>query len=409
MKTLPIATAAEPAHLGFWKLVADGEPYRLLFAVGTILGLFGVSMWPAYAWGLIDIYPGQTHARIMIEGFLSCFVVGFLGTAFPRLLDVRRFTLEESLSWAGIFTGASVCHVMGTHLWGDYMFTLGMALLLGSLLVRFRSRRDTPPPGFVLVLLGMFCALSGGAALVVQQLAPDRVGTVTVLFFKTALNQGYLLLPVMGIGAFLIPRFFGLPNRQDFPESLELPKGWVPRALFALLCGGLVLTSFYLEASGEQRLGFGLRSFAVVLYFYRELPLHQAKFNQGALALAMRVALFSIPLGYAAMALWPARQAALIHVVFISGFSLLTFTVATRVTLGHSGRSHLFKARLVPIYLLGGLLLLAMATRVSADWLPLSRMNHIGYAAVVWIVGVSIWLCRFGPCLRDDVEREQKM
>ncbi|MBC2593038.1 NnrS family protein [Ruficoccus amylovorans] len=409
MKALPMPTVPEPARCGFWRLVAEGEPYRLLFAVGTLLGVFGVSLWPAYAWGLVDGYPGQTHARIMIEGFLSCFVVGFLGTAFPRLLEVRRFSLEESLTWAGIFTGASACHVMGKHLWGDYVFTLGMTLLLGSLWVRFRSRRDTPPPGFVLVLLGMLCALSGGATLVVQQLAPDRVGAVTVLFFKTALNQGYLLLPVMGIGAFLIPRFFGLPNRQDFPESLKLPRGWIPRALFALLCGGLVLTSFYLEAIGEQRFGFGLRAFAVVLYFYRELPLHQAKFNQGALALAMRVALFSIPLGYAAMALWPARQAALIHVVFISGFSLLTFTVATRVALGHSGRSHLFKARLVPVYLLGGLLVLAMTTRVSADWLPLSRMNHIGYAAIVWMVGVGIWLCRFGPCLRDDVEREQKM
>ncbi|MDP0494831.1 MAG: NnrS family protein [Verrucomicrobiota bacterium JB024] len=116
MKTLPMATAAEPARLGFWRLVAEGEPYRVFFAVGTLLGVFGVSMWPAYAWGLVDVYPGQTHARIMIEGFLSCFVVGFLGTAFPRLLDVRRVSLEESLSWAGIFTGASACHVMGKHL-----------------------------------------------------------------------------------------------------------------------------------------------------------------------------------------------------------------------------------------------------------------------------------------------------
>ncbi|QYY35003.1 hypothetical protein [Ruficoccus sp. ZRK36] len=42
MKSLPIATAAEPARLGFWQLVAEGEPYRLLFAVGTLLGVFGV-------------------------------------------------------------------------------------------------------------------------------------------------------------------------------------------------------------------------------------------------------------------------------------------------------------------------------------------------------------------------------
>lgn len=388
---IPSTSSAAPGTRGYWGLVAAGEPYRLLFAVGTLLGVFAVALWPAYVWRLIDFYPGLMHARIMIEGFLSCFVVGFLGTAFPRLLDVRRFTLEESLSWTVALLLASAFHLAGKHLWGDYLFTLSILLLLGSLLVRFPKRKDMPPPGFTLVLLGLLCALGGGVTQVVMQLAPDSVSPFFTNFSRLALYQGYLLLPIMGIGAFLIPRFFGMPNRQDFPESRQLPEGWIPRAIFALCCGLLVLASFTLEARGSLRLGYALRAVGILLYFFRELPIHTAKFKQGALALAMRVSLVSIPLGYILMALWPERQAAFIHVVFISGFSLLTFTVASRVILGHSGQSHLFRGRLKSVYALLGLVGLAMVTRVSADWMPDIRMSHLGYAAMVWILGIIVW------------------
>lgn len=389
------------AHSGYWKLVAAGEPYRLLFLTGTLIGITGVILWPAYVWGLMEIYPGPMHARIMIEGFLSCFVVGFLGTAFPRLLEVRRFSLEETLAWTVVLVTASLCHLFGNALWGDFLFTLAIVMLVGNLVVRFPRRQDTPPPGFVLVILGMLCAISGGAIQIILQLAPARIGPAVATFSELALYQGYLLLPVMGIGAFLIPRFFGMPSRHDFPDSRELPPGWIARALFALFCGGLVLASFVLEAAGSLHAGYGLRAFAIMLYFWRELPIHQAKFNQGALAMMIRVALFSIPLGYVLMAVWPAWQATFIHIVFISGFSLLTFTVATRVILGHSGHMELLRRNLASVYTMGGLVILAMLTRVSADWMPQTRLNHLGYAAVVWIIGVIVWAWRFSGCLAE--------
>ncbi|MBC2603547.1 NnrS family protein [Puniceicoccus vermicola] len=400
----PVEETASPKR--YWKLVAAGEPYRLLFPVGTLVGILGVSLWPAYVWGQIDFYPGTIHSRIMIQGFLTCFIIGFLGTAFPRLLGVRRFQLEETLSWTTALVAGSLCHIFGSLTWGDFLFTLSLLLLLGSLFVRFRKRQDTPPPGFILVLLGLSCAWVGGILLLFEPITPETISQSWFVFAKLALNQGYLLLPVMGIGAFLIPRFFGLPNRQNFPESLALPKGWIPRAAFALFCGILVIASFLLETLHYDRSGFGLRAFAVFLYFARELPLHRAQLRQGALALAMRLSLLSIPLGYLLMAIWPQWQGALIHVVFISGFSLLTFTVASRVVLGHGGSSHLFKAKLVSIYGVTGLLVLAMLTRVSADWMPHIRNSHLGYAALAWIVGTVIWLMRFSPLLRREDKEE---
>ena len=153
------------------------------------------------------------------------------------------------------------------------------------------------------------------------------------------------------------------------------------------------------------RVAYGLRAGAVLFYFFKEVPVHQAGFGGGSLALGLRVALFSIPCGFFLLAFWPERLFSFLHVVFITGFSLLTFIVASRVILGHSGQSSLFRASLWPILILAACLTLAMLTRVSADWMPLRRMSHYAYAASVWIAGVMVWAGFFLPSVvREDVE-----
>src|SRR3569623_1349319 len=77
------------------------EPFRIFFPLATLLGLSGVSLWPRYFAGLHKFYPGAMHARMMIECFLAGFVIGFLGTALPRLLSappLRRGELRLLLA-----------------------------------------------------------------------------------------------------------------------------------------------------------------------------------------------------------------------------------------------------------------------------------------------------------------------
>ena len=348
-------------------------------------------MWPAFVAGYVTNYPGVPHARVMVEGFLASFVVGFLGTALPRLLEVPRVTLWETLGFASALIGVTALHASGRTMWGDIMFfcVLGtMVLVLG---VRFLLRKDTPPPAFVLVAMGLMCALGGSFALSLTSAAPGVIPPWVTPAAKLALYQGFLLLPVMGIGAFLLPRFFGLPNRQSFPESLALPEGWGGRAAFALCCGLAVLASFALEVSGEARSGYVVRTLAVIVYFFREVPVHRAGFGGGTLALGLRIALVSIPTGYICLAVFPERAFTFLHVVFITGFSLLTFIVASRVVLGHSGQSEKFRASLWPVLLMAALITLAMLTRVSADWMPRVTLSHYAYAAVVWAIGALVW------------------
>ena len=245
--------------------------------------------------------------------------------------------------------------------------------------------------------IGIFSALVGVALQIIGQVAPFLLPESAAVLGRLLLNQGFLLLPIMGVGAFLLPRFFDLPSRQSFRESPAMPPEWGTRAIFALACGLSVLVGFILEARGSARWGCGLRAVAVVVYFARELPVYRAGFGGGPLAHAVRIALFSIPSGYVLMSIWPEQTTSLLHVVFITGLSLITLAVATRVVLGHSGQAAKFQSRLWPVIALAVLVVFAMLTRVSADWMPAIRLSHYAYAALIWAAGVLIWALAILP------------
>lgn len=397
---------ARAAADGYWRLVAAGEPFRLLFPLGALIGVAGVMMWPLFIWNVTATYPGQWHARVMIEGFVTSFVIGFLGTALPRMLEVPRVSIYETLGFAGAVIGIAWLHITGLTARGDQLFFITLATLIGLLMVRgLLFRRDVPPPGFVLVFLGLSSALFGAGVHVVADAAPSILPVWALPLGRLLLYQGYLVFPIMGIGAFLLPRFFGLPNRQSFPESLALPPGWLSRAGFAALCGGVVMGGFVVEVLGDARVGNALRAVGIMAYFFREVPFHRAGFGGGSLALGLRLALLSMPLAYVLMAIWPDHSFSLLHLLFISGFSLLTLIVASRVVLGHSGQAEKFRSTLWSVLTLTALVALAMLTRVSADWMPAIRMSHYAYAAVAWVTGVLVWAVFILPgVMRKDEE-----
>ena len=159
----------------YWRLVDSGEPFRLLFPLGALLGVAGVSIWPLHVWGFVPLYPGQIHARIMIEGFFTAFAMGFLGTAFPRVLDVRRLGMAASIPLAVALLVCASLHLTGRILGGDVVFFATLATFVAILLSRARERKDFPPPSFVLVAMGVLSGLTGADIGV-----DDAMGQVTV-------------------------------------------------------------------------------------------------------------------------------------------------------------------------------------------------------------------------------------
>ena len=98
-------------------------------------------------------------------------------------------------------------------------------------------------------------------------------------------------------------------------------------------------------------------------------------------------------------AILPAYRVANMHLAFIGGFTIILFTVSTRVILGHSGQTHLFRKRLRFLIAALVLLIVAMFARVGADFVLPARNSHLVYAALIWLIAAAVWAWALMPKL----------
>jgi uncharacterized protein involved in response to NO len=380
-----------------WVLLAR-EPFRLFFPLAVAVGLVGVALWPLHFSGLVAFYPGQSHARVMAYGFFTGFILGFLGTALPRLLSAEPFRAAEIASFVGLYLGTVVCALDNKFFWSDGLFIVLLGLFCLMLLRRLLMRRDVPPPSFILVGLGLLCGIAGAVLSILVNRWEDA-------FFCAALQhllayQGYMLLPILGVGTFLLPRFFGLPNRQDFKESRRPPPGWLRPFWTAFGVGLLVLGSFGIEVAGWVRLGPGVRLLVSAGYLACEVPLYRGGGGPNSSSLMLRVGIVFVLLGFAAIIIYPGYRIAMLHLTLVGGFAVITLVVATRVIYGHSGQGKLLQTRSRWLTVAVSLMLLGMITRVTGDFLPKVLYSHYSYGAVLWIIAVLLWSVYVLPKVR---------
>lgn len=374
---------------GNWK---KSEPYRFLFPLGVVLALVGVSLWPAYAYKLIERYPGIPHSRLMIEGFAACFILGFLGTALPNMLMSPGFSLVQMGLWCGGLAAAAVLHLLGLPIAGDLTFIGTLLLFFACVLPRFVKRTDQPPPGLLVVFLGLLAALSG--ALLQVLFLTRAMPAFTYPFSRLLLNQAFLLLPVMGVGAYILPVFVGYKPRQSAHLLENVKYGWGKEALYMLSFGVAIVASMLAESFGYIRTGNLSRGIIILVFLLRHLPVYRRQKNPGTTAWLSRLSLIALPIGYLLIGLWPDPSKILpwLHVVYLNGLALLITSVATRVIVAHGGLQKFFFIRWPTLWWVFGFVTLAMATRVSADWIPARRFDHYAYAAITWMIAMLLWL-----------------
>jgi uncharacterized protein involved in response to NO len=367
----------------------SAEPFRIFFPAGTLAGIAGVALWPLYFTGLAQFYPGLGHARIMACGFFGGFIFGFLGTAMPRMLDAKPLRTLEVFPLLLIHAAMVLAFALGRIQWGDALFLALLAGFVCPLLLRAWQTKVLPPPGFVLVALALICVAAG----TVLALVTDRfeLETFWINLQRLLSSQAFILLPILGIGPFILPRFFGMPASHDLPDSAAATRSWRSKALLALATGLLIITTFFLEAKNSLHTAYALRFAAVLGYLALEIPFHRGPGSTTAPAVAIYIALAALLAGFLAVAIFPAHRVSLLHLTLVGGFAVITFIVATRVVFGHSGNLSRLKARNRWLYVAIGLMLFGMTTRISADFWPKVLVSHYIYGALVWIAGVVLW------------------
>jgi uncharacterized protein involved in response to NO len=366
------------------------EPFRLFFPVGALLGVLGVSLWLLYYAGLIITYPATAHARLMIEGFMASFIFGFLGTAGPRITSTRHFSRGELITLLTLDLFSAGLHFGGSHRAGDIFFVFCLASFLFVLGKRFVQRKDSPPPNFALVALGL---LNGLAGAVLLALFENQAYSTQYRIGALLLEQGLVLLPILGVAPFLLARLLDLPSVDELPASRALPPGWIERAIFAAAIGLVVDLTLIAESTGVTAIAGWIRLATVLVYLIVRMPPHGRTF----LGDCLRAGITAVVVGMGVEALWPQYRIGALHIVFVSGFSFIVLTVAIRVVFGHSGNAHLFQKRLPFFIVVGALIFLAMLSRYVADLAPRTRTIHLIAAAIVWVIAVLIWIGKVIP------------
>ena len=376
-----------------------GEPYRLFFPLGMLASIWGVMMWPLLYGGWLRFYPGEAHTRIMIECFMGAFVAGFLGTAFPRMTGSRPWSWGEFIVILGLWFAMLTSHSAGHVRAGDAAFAAMLLALIATMAVRWISgNRDTPPPGFVLVFAGLLCGVLAAGFLSLE----TSPGLAHWQWARLLLFQGFLLLPLMGIGPFLLPRFFGTGSSHSFDDAPHPSAGWWCKMRAASFAGLLVIGSFALEVHIHAMAGQVLRAIVILVWFSLELPIFRRAKLPTTPGNTARWAIAGLAAGCLCAALWPSARVGSLHLFFASGIGLITLAVGTRVILGHAGRHDLLGGRILWLRWVTGLLILAATTRMSADFLPAIRASHHKYAAWTWAVAGVVWLVALAPCLFRD-------
>jgi uncharacterized protein involved in response to NO len=379
------------------------EPYRILFPLGMLLAWAGILHWLLLATGLIEAYRSIFHAFAQIEGFLACFAAGFLFTLIPR-----RTATSPPARWqmaVAIVAPVAVTIVAWFERWAlsQIPWLAFLAMLIQFAVSRFRSPGASLriPNSFVWVVLALLMGVAGsilagvGAALGERWFWLHEIGRAMVL-------QGMFTGLVLGVGGMLLPVITrGVPPLEGGSPSIGAKAGH-------LILGVLFLATFFLEALVSTRLGFALRAAITLAVLLVSAEIWRRPSLPGLHRRLIWLAAWSLPAGYAWVAILPAYAKAGLHVVFIGCFALLAFCVSIHVVLSHGGASQLLDRWPAPVALMGALLLGALAMRVLVDVDPAHVYRWLGGAAAAFLAATIVWGYFTATCAARSLSERMK-
>jgi len=374
------------------------EPHRVLFPIGALFALFGAILWPAHAGGLTG-WPGELHARLMVQGFELAFVAGFLLTFLPRVTrTVEHARPHDTILLVVCLTVFATAASPGAAAVAQGAFVAGILTLIVALAARFRRRANDPPEEFVFIPLGLLLGLAGGLLQLAASLGlvvepAPRLGLRLV-------SLGMVLSLVLGVGAILVPTFVGIKNPLVIPGVAAPHARSGRRVLHAILALALV-GAFVLEARGDARAGAILRAgvaLAMLLWVWKiwNLPT-----RAGRTGWILWSAGWLVGAGLVAMAAWPAHTIGWMHLTLLGGYGLLTMGIGTRVLVTHGGHGVEAEGAIVDPTVLAGLAI-ALVARIAAEYAGEGMVTWLAVSGGAWCLAWAVWLARAWPRLRTQ-------
>jgi uncharacterized protein involved in response to NO len=376
------------------KSAAPPDPYRIFFPLGIFLGLCGVLIWPLSYFGLLTGYWGASHAFIQSNGFLFCFIAGFLLTAVPRFTGTSAPSRPTQWTLALLITIGAIALELQDYEIGQTVFVATYAMLFFLVITRFLHRHGSLPETFSLIGIAVITGMAG--AIVNALSAWNAIGGNWALTGKRSLTEGMTLLLVLGVGGFLGPRLLGFERLAAIQiEGMEsIPKyrniAIVRQYLYAL-AGIIILISIVTEYEFNILWMSYVRAVVATAVIVTTLEPWRLPISRTTLSWCVWTSTLFTIVALWLVAIFPQYQVDFLHVLFIGGFTLLILAVGMRVTLSHGGHGLLTEQRNWPIRIGLTLGLIAMLARAGAAFSPQSYTEHLAIAAMLWIIGLAIW------------------
>lgn len=369
------------------------DPYRIFFPLGIFLGFAGVIVWPLAYYSIITGYWGISHAFIQSDGFLFCFIAGFLLTAIPKFTGTESPSLLTQMALAVLIVIGAVSLELQAYGVGQAAFVGAYAMLVTLAMRRYLRRHGALPVTFSLVGIALLTGMLGS---IINALAAwGLLDTEWVLAGKRSLTEGMTLMLVLGVGGFLGPRLLGfdkLPVVQiagvGGPKGRLLPQS--PRYLY-------IIAGFALLFSIIAEYGFGItwmtfvRAFVATVVIATTVEPWRFPIVRSTLSWCVWSANLLLVVGLWLVAFLPVYRVDMMHVMFIGGFTLLILAVGMRVTLSHGGHGLASEQKNWPLRI--GLICgtIALLARAGAPFAPASSAEHLVWAAGLWMLGLGIW------------------
>lgn len=385
MRAIPLPVAGQPPVEAVSALRKD--PYRVFFPLGVLLGWLGVGQWLSYALGLGGGFRVVFHSMVQVQGFLACFVAGFLFTFIPR-----RTATAPPAAWQLVV--AAACPVLlAAAAWGErwalsQVFWLASVGVLSHFVATRVARSRNPnrlPPSLVFIPVALGFGFVGAALTALP--SAHAVGRGLVL-------EGMVGALVMGIGAMLIPV---ITRAEPPPPPAASVASRAPHLAWAALYG----FSFALEAQPgfPPRLAYALRLAVAIAVLVVGAKLWRRPTEPGLNRRAVLAAAWCLPLGYALLTAWPAQRSAGLHVIFLGGFGLLALTVGQHVIAAHAGQGAWLAGWPRATWALIGFTGAALAARLLMQLDPPRYLPWMTVAAGAFVCAGASWLWGMAPLL----------
>ncbi|TCO82437.1 uncharacterized protein involved in response to NO [Plasticicumulans lactativorans] len=384
--------------------VFSAAPHRLMFCAGSVQVVLALLYWSVElgtrqaGGGTLPTALAATwaHALLMLYGVFPFFIFGFLMTTYPRWMNGRELGRRAYVpAWAALVAGQAL-------VWGG-LLALGRPALLAGLVAMlagwawavaqlYRVYRSTPAGD-----KRHETVLNGALAL----------GWLGLAGFAAWLAAGWpfgLAFALQaGLWGFLLPVFFTVCHRMiPFFSACVLADYQVVKPAWSLplWCAGSLLHGA-LELAGAPQWTWlvDLPLAATALWHSAAWGLLRAQRIRllGVLHLAFAWMGVGLALyGVQSLALLGGGHAPLgrgpLHALAIGFFAAMVVGMASRVTLGHSGRPLVADTYTWACFL--GVNAAALL-RVAGDALALPALTLL--AALVALAAFAAWALRFAP------------